>query len=33
VKRFVDVYGGGRSSSDAPRKGLGDMLREFADGR
>jgi riboflavin synthase len=33
VKRFVDVYGGGRSSDDAPRKGLGDMLREFADGR
>jgi riboflavin synthase len=34
VKRFVEVYGGGgRSSSDTPRKGLGDMLREFTDGR
>lgn len=35
VKRFVDLYGGhGTDSSDAPsRRGLGDMLRDLADGR
>ncbi len=34
VKRFVDVYGGGgRTATETPRKGLGDMLREVTEGR
>ena len=31
VRRFVDLYGG--EGDPAARRGLGDMLREFADGR
>lgn len=35
VRRFVELYGGhSADSDDAPiRRGLGDMLRDFADGR
>ena len=34
VKRFVDLYAGGAESSfDPKRRGLGDMLRDFADGK
>lgn len=34
VKRFVDLYANtGGDDSSAPRKGLGDMLREFTEGR
>ncbi len=34
VKRFVDLYGGhGDGGSETPRRGLGDMLRDFADGK
>jgi riboflavin synthase len=34
VKRFVDLYAGGEESSfDTKRRGLGDMLRDFADGK
>ena len=34
VKRFVDLYAGtGEPGPDVQRRGLGDMLRDFADGR
>ena len=34
VKRFVDLYtGGGDPEVDPKRRGLGDMLRDFADGK
>ncbi|MDO9557840.1 MAG: riboflavin synthase [Coriobacteriia bacterium] len=34
VKRFVDGYiGADRDAERAPRRGLGDLLREFSDGR
>lgn len=35
VRRFVDLYGGHGGDADEPpsRRGLGDMLRDFADGR
>jgi riboflavin synthase len=34
VKRFVDLYAGGTESTfDPKRRGLGDMLRDFADGK
>ena len=34
VKRFVDLYAGPRQdSAGEPRRGLGDMLRDFADGK
>lgn len=34
VKRFVDLYAGsGESAPSAPRRGLGDMLRDFTDGK
>ena len=34
VKRFVDLYAGGAETSfDTKRRGLGDMLRDFADGK
>jgi riboflavin synthase len=34
VKRFVDLYAGtGDDVPDANRRGLGDMLRDFAEGR
>jgi len=34
VKRFVDLYGGhGEPGAEPPRRGLGDMLRDFADGK
>lgn len=34
VKRFVDLYtSGGDSSAESDRRGLGDMLRDFAEGR
>jgi riboflavin synthase len=34
VKRFVDLYAGnGENAPDVQRRGLGDMLREFAEGR
>ena len=34
VKRFVDLYSGyGDGASDTPRRGLGDMLRDFAEGK
>lgn len=34
VKRFVDLYSGvGDQSPETPRRGLGDMLRDFADGK
>jgi len=34
VKRFVDLYAGTQDAvPDMPRRGLGDMLRDFADGK
>jgi len=34
VKRFVDLYaGGGETTFDTRRRGLGDLLRDFADGK
>jgi riboflavin synthase len=34
VKRFVDLYAAtGEGGEDASRRGLGDMLRDFAEGR
>lgn len=33
VLRFVDLYALGEDPSPSPRRGLGDMLREFTDGR
>jgi len=33
VQRFVEVYGSRGERGDAGRKGLGDMLREFAEGQ
>jgi len=34
VKRFVDLYAGGEESNfDTKRRGLGDLLRDFADGK
>jgi riboflavin synthase len=33
VKRFVDLYGRGDTGDDAPQRGLGDMLRDFAEGK
>ena len=33
VRRFVDLYDGGAETDPMPRRGLGDMLRDFADGR
>ena len=35
VKRFVDIYAPhrGLEGDDMPKRGLGDMLRDFADGR
>lgn len=34
VKRFVDLYAGtDDASTETPRRGLGDMLRDFADGK
>lgn len=34
VKRFVDLYAGtGDTPTSEPRRGLGDMLRDFADGK
>jgi riboflavin synthase len=34
VKRFVDLYAAtGQGAPDADRRGLGDMLRDFAEGR
>ena len=34
VKRFVDLYAGGvESTFDTKRRGLGDMLRDFTDGK
>jgi len=34
VKRFVDLYANtGGEGPDASRRGLGDMLRDFAEGR
>jgi len=34
VQRFVDVYTrGGTGAVEAPKRGLGDMLRDFAEGR
>lgn len=33
VLRFVDLYALGEDASPSPRRGLGDMLREFTDGR
>lgn len=32
VKRFVDVYAHGSAPEGVAKRGLGDMLREFADG-
>lgn len=32
VKRFVDLYAGGDAPARASKRGLGDMLREFAEG-
>jgi len=33
IRRFVDVYAGSGERETEPRKSLGDMLREFTDGR
>jgi riboflavin synthase len=33
IRRFVDVYSGASDRESEPRKSLGDMLREFTDGR
>ena len=33
VRRFVDLYDGAEEADPMPRRGLGDMLRDFADGR
>lgn len=36
VRRFVDIYGGAgerRGAEEGPRRGLGDMLRDFAEGK
>jgi riboflavin synthase len=34
VKRFVDIYAyRGQSSDDSSKRGLGDMLRDFAEGK
>lgn len=34
VKRFVDLYAGGTDATPGvPKRGLGDMLRDFADGK
>jgi len=33
VRRFVDLYAGGEDDDAGGRRGLGDMLRDFAEGR
>lgn len=33
VRRFVDLYDGGVDDGSPPRRGLGEMLRDFSDGR
>ena len=35
VRHFVDLYAGGVATPtfDTKRRGLGDMLRDFADGK
>ncbi len=33
VRRFVDLYAGEGTETAAPKRGLGDMLREFAEGQ
>ena len=33
VRRYVDLYEGGGESDPMPRRGLGEMLRDFTDGR
>ncbi|PKQ16024.1 MAG: riboflavin synthase [Actinobacteria bacterium HGW-Actinobacteria-7] len=33
VKRFVSIYGPRGASDDEPKRGLGDMLRDFAEGK